>query len=180
MYLYPKHFLIVKYSSSLSQLSLSYTGNSAAIQRLKSLTLFHFSFKGVDTSENMLAEACANNSAPNITYCLGDAQTVGDNPKWREKFDKVVCFFVLQWVPDKPKALRSILNCLKPGGKALLIVPNRDPIFCEATVFLNGHTKWGDYVKVCSFYYIFDEQRQIYESGHLNLRPLDWRTGTFR
>ncbi len=104
---------------------------------------------GIDSSKEMLGFALKNNSSSNITYLLEDAQTVGDNPDLRGKFDKVVCFHVLHWVPDVIKALGSMCDCLKPGGEALIIMGNEhDNWFClEADQFLENHIKWGKYVK---------------------------------
>ena len=112
--------------------------------------MFFVSPPAIDASEEMLAVAVQTNSAPNVTYHKCDAQTVGDNLDWREKFDKVVCFFVLHWVPDEMKAIQGILKCLKPTGEALFIIDNQDDDFnlFQATSFLKGHAKWGPYVKV--------------------------------
>ena len=96
----------------------------------------------------MLAVARANYSGPNITYSFGDAQNCGDNPEWRERFDKVVSFFVLHWCQDHAKALRSILACLKPGGEAVFILGNESPLISETDLFLKSHPKWAEYVKV--------------------------------
>ncbi|XP_033632674.1 juvenile hormone acid O-methyltransferase-like [Asterias rubens] len=106
---------------------------------------------GIDPSKEMLDFAMKNNSSSNITYLLEDAQTVGDNPDLRGKFDKVVCFHVLHWVPDVIKALRSICDCLTPGGEALIIMDNQYDNFVpfEADRFLEDHIKWGQYTKGC-------------------------------
>ena len=103
---------------------------------------------GVDLSVEMIAEARAKSSPSNVSFFVGDALTVGDNPKWRETFDKVVSFLVLHWIQDKRTALTSILACLKPQGEALLIVDTDTPIFFDASRFLQSHDKWGKYVKV--------------------------------
>ena len=96
----------------------------------------------------MIANARTNNSATNINYAVWDAQTVGDNPEWRETFDKVVSFLALMWIPDQLKALRGILTCLKPGGEALFISVNRDVVLKEGMQFLQSHPTWKDYLKV--------------------------------
>ncbi|XP_022106743.1 juvenile hormone acid O-methyltransferase-like [Acanthaster planci] len=103
----------------------------------------------IDNSEEMLAVAAESNSVCNVAYFKCDAQTVGDNPDWREKFDKVVCFYVLHWVPDELEAIRSISKCLKSAGEALFIIDGQDDNFVllQATSFLKGHKKWGPYVK---------------------------------
>ncbi|XP_038072235.1 juvenile hormone acid O-methyltransferase-like [Patiria miniata] len=105
------------------------------------------SVTGIDTSEEMLAVAHANNSAPNITYNWGDARTIGDNPDYLGRFDKAVSFFVLHWCPDHAKALRSILACLKPGGEGLLIAGKPTTFVKEAHDFLSSHAKWGKYMQ---------------------------------
>ncbi|XP_033633055.1 ubiquinone biosynthesis O-methyltransferase-like [Asterias rubens] len=104
---------------------------------------------GIDSSKEMLDFALKNNSSSSITYLLEDAQTVGDNPDLRGKFDKVVCFHVLHWVPDVIKALGSICDCLKPGGEALIIMDNHidDLLYYSADYYLEDHVKWSKYVK---------------------------------
>ena len=99
----------------------------------------------------MLEFAHKNNQAPqNVTFSYGDAQmTVGDNPDWRESFDKVVSFFVLHWVPGHAKALRSMLACLKPGGEGLFIIVNSaTQVIPVANQFISNHARWGKYVQV--------------------------------
>lgn len=39
------------------------------------------------------------------------------------KFDWIICYHVLEHVPDDLKAMRELLRVLKPGGKAILQVP---------------------------------------------------------
>ena len=107
-----------------------------------------FSWKGVDASEEMLAVAKEINSCKNVTYCQWDARTVGDNPEWRERFDKVVCSYVIHWFPEHTKALAGILACLKPGGELLVIVDRDHSALPRVHEFLKSHTKWAEYVKV--------------------------------
>ncbi|XP_038052370.1 juvenile hormone acid O-methyltransferase-like [Patiria miniata] len=107
------------------------------------------SVTGVDASEEMVAVAVKTNSAPNVAYSQCDARAVGDNPDWREGFDKAVCFFVLHWFPEQTQALRSISACLKLGGQTLFIFENHDDLFIltQATSFLKSHEKWGAFVQ---------------------------------
>ncbi|XP_038044429.1 juvenile hormone acid O-methyltransferase-like [Patiria miniata] len=107
---------------------------------------------GIDSSEAMIAVANQSNSAPNIEYVVEDARSVGDNPKWRGKFDKVLSFFMLHWIPteEQPSALGGILSCLKAGGEALFLIDTKDkgPHDMSASVlFLKNHPKWGVYAK---------------------------------
>ncbi|XP_022079790.1 uncharacterized protein LOC110973357 isoform X2 [Acanthaster planci] len=110
------------------------------------------SVTGIDSSEAMIATAQNSNSASNIRYVIWDARTVGDNPEWRDRFDKIVSFFVIHWIPseEQPKALEGILACLKTGGEGLILnctdVGSRHSI--RGTVLhLKNHPKWGVYVK---------------------------------
>ncbi|XP_022084376.1 uncharacterized protein LOC110975845 isoform X2 [Acanthaster planci] len=107
---------------------------------------------GVDSSEAMIATAQENNSASNIWYLVWDARTVGNNPEWRDRFDKVVSFFVLNWIPsaEQPKALESILACLKKGGEGLILTGidrNNRHLLVHAYAHAKNHPKWGVYMK---------------------------------
>ena len=73
---------------------------------------------GVDASKEMITVARNDNPGPNISYHVCDARACGDNPDWRERFDKVVSFYVLHWFPDQPKAFDSILACLVDPPRA--------------------------------------------------------------
>ena len=44
-------------------------------------------------------------------------------------FDWIICYHVLEHVPDDRKAMQELLRVLKPGGKAIIQVP----IFSDAT-----------------------------------------------
>jgi len=57
------------------------------------------------------------------TFVSGDAEDLGQFPEGR--FDGVVSFSTLRYVPDLPKALREIRRVLKAGGAAVLDFPNR-------------------------------------------------------
>ena len=97
----------------------------------------------------MIAVAKETNNSQNVTFCTWDARTVGDNPEWRERFDKAVSFFVIHWVPDHMKAFESIRACLKPGGELLAMIIHEDKTLSKLNMFLKGHPKWSKYVQVC-------------------------------
>ena len=97
----------------------------------------------------MLAIAEETSACVNVTYCKWDARSVGDNPAWRERFDKVVSFHVLHWFPEHDQAFAGILACLKPGGEALVIMGHLSSIVSISVArFFNSHSKWAGYVKV--------------------------------
>ncbi|XP_022109230.1 juvenile hormone acid O-methyltransferase-like [Acanthaster planci] len=100
----------------------------------------------------MIAVARQSKAASNITYLIGDARDVGDNPDWKGKFDKVVSFFVLHWIPfaDQPRTLKGIVRCLKPGGEGLVIVDKDNEgleLPTAANLYVKNHEKWGEFVK---------------------------------
>lgn len=54
----------------------------------------------------------------NVNYLQVNAETL---PFENAAFDRMIIGFGLRNVLDKPKALRSMARCLKPGGKALVL-----------------------------------------------------------
>ncbi|XP_022079789.1 uncharacterized protein LOC110973357 isoform X1 [Acanthaster planci] len=110
------------------------------------------SVTGVDSSEAMIATAQNSNSASNIRYVVWDARTVGDNPEWRDRFDKVVSFFVIHWIPsaEQPKALEGIVACLKTGGEGLILIDtdvDNHHLLRQSYAHVKNHPKWGVFVK---------------------------------
>jgi trans-aconitate 2-methyltransferase len=69
---------------------------------------------GIDPSPRMIAVAPA---AANLTFQVGDALSL----PFHDRFDAVVSFNALHWVPDQRTALARIGDALHPGGWALLV-----------------------------------------------------------
>jgi ubiquinone/menaquinone biosynthesis C-methylase UbiE len=80
---------------------------------------------GVDINPGMLA--VARRVAPNIDWREGDACALplGES----EQFDVVVCQQGLQFVPDKPAAVRQMRRALAAGGRLALSAWNPDENF---------------------------------------------------
>jgi ubiquinone/menaquinone biosynthesis C-methylase UbiE len=70
---------------------------------------------GVDVDAGMLAKA--RDLAPEIRWIEGDAMEL---PFPDASFELVLCQQVLQFVPDRAKALREIRRVLAPGGRLLV------------------------------------------------------------
>jgi len=68
---------------------------------------------GVDASEGYVAHARAHLSDPRGHFRAGDAQAL---PLPDAAFDAVVCGLVLNFVPDKPRALREMRRVVRGGG----------------------------------------------------------------
>jgi ubiquinone/menaquinone biosynthesis C-methylase UbiE len=75
----------------------------------------------VDFSPVMLVEARKACAGLAVTYVEGDATSV---PLPDSSFDVVICIGVLEYLPDTLRGLREIGRLLRPGGSAVVSVPN--------------------------------------------------------
>lgn len=76
---------------------------------------------GLDVNPGMLA--VARSAVPpdlEIEWCQASAESI---PLPDETFDAVLCPMSLQFVPDRPAALREIRRVLAPGGRLALSAP---------------------------------------------------------
>jgi trans-aconitate methyltransferase len=74
---------------------------------------------GIDASQNMVSFAQENYGAPiqpNLQFEVADARSL----TYSHKFDQIVSFNALHWIPEQDAVLRSIHKALKPEGQALL------------------------------------------------------------
>jgi trans-aconitate 2-methyltransferase len=79
---------------------------------------------GVDASADMVAYAQRQFGAdvwPNLRFEVADARRLEFGPR----FDRVVSFNALHWVPQQDEALRGIRRALKPQGQAHLRLVTR-------------------------------------------------------
>ena len=78
---------------------------------------------GVDASLQMVEFASAHfgpDRLPNLKFQVADARELG----FSNRFDRVVSFNALHWVPEQDVALRAIAKALRPDGIAQLrLVP---------------------------------------------------------
>jgi SAM-dependent methyltransferase len=58
---------------------------------------------------------------PGVGFCRADVEFL---PFHNQSFDHVTCLGVLEYLPDYRPALREISRLLRPGGLAVLSVPN--------------------------------------------------------
>jgi len=113
--------------------------------------------------------------APGKADIQGDVQ---DSPFGEGEFAAIVCFHVLEHVPDDRKALRELRRCVRPGGILFLAVPwYKDSLtqeFAAPDPLHHGHVR--DYGR--------DIRDRIAEAGfeaevvdcgkHLSARELRW------
>jgi trans-aconitate 2-methyltransferase len=80
---------------------------------------------GVDPSHDMIAFALSRfgqNTHGNLRFEVADARAL----PLKDRFDLVVSFNALHWVPDQDPVLHSIRNVMKSGGKAQLRLVTAD------------------------------------------------------
>lgn len=94
---------------------------------------------GVDDSEGMIE--AAKRQHPGATYVVGDA--AGDLSMLGGGFDIAFSNACIQWIPDHPRLLRSLIGLLKPGGVLAVQVPiNFEEPIHRIIVELVASDKW--------------------------------------
>lgn len=78
---------------------------------------------GLDISEAMLTYARENYQSSNIIYMKGDAREL----PFVEQFEKATALLSLNWINEQDQALKSLYMALKPGGKAIITRPGKQP-----------------------------------------------------
>ena len=87
-------------------------------------------YVATDLDEHLLARLRARVGArPNLTTAVCDITDARDLQPFRESMDTVICLNVLEHLKDDVRALGNIRSCLKPGGRALILVPQGMAVF---------------------------------------------------
>jgi len=124
---------------------------------------------GLDISATMLALARQNYSADNLLYMHGDARSL----PFVDQFDKVTALLSFNWIMEQQQALNSLYKVLKPGGRALLILPGKLPSSLgNVTVALVQTERWAPYFpdfKQVKFYASIEEYVPMLESANLKV-----------
>jgi len=87
-------------------------------------------------------------SLPNLIYVSADfshrlstlKMDITDIPMQDNQFDCIICYHVLEHIPDDHKAMRELFRVLKPGGWAILQSPvdhNRDKTLEDSNIILS-------------------------------------------
>lgn len=86
-----------------------------------------------DTDEEHLFELRSRTAnRPNVTLALCDLERAADIAALRQSVDTVICLNALERVDDDVTALRNMCQCLRPGGIAIILVPQGEPAFGKA------------------------------------------------
>jgi len=76
----------------------------------------------------------------NLYICKCDLTSSGDFTALAEEMDSVVCLNVLEHIENDVQGLRNINSALKPGGRAIVLVPQGQEIFGTLDTVL-GHCR---------------------------------------
>jgi trans-aconitate 2-methyltransferase len=128
---------------------------------------------GLDISQEMLLHAVSNFSAENLLFLQGDAKSI----PFKQQFDKLVCFYTLNWVIEQEQALQCFKDSLKPGGSLLLIVPGKAPSNLGPIVEkIIRSEKWSSYFpdyKQDRIYFTPEEYLSLLEKIQFQVQSLE-------
>lgn len=79
----------------------------------------------------------------NLQVCACDLSRPEDFSPFAETMDSVVCLNVLEHVENDLQGLENIHSVLKPGGKAIILVPHGQEIFGSLDVALGHYRRYS-------------------------------------
>jgi 2-polyprenyl-6-hydroxyphenyl methylase/3-demethylubiquinone-9 3-methyltransferase len=88
---------------------------------------------GIDGSEAMIRlarEKCAREGVANATFAVGRIEALATLVT--EPCDLLLCSSVLEYLEDLESALSSLTAVVRPGGIAILSMPNRQSLFAAS------------------------------------------------
>jgi SAM-dependent methyltransferase len=90
----------------------------------------HARYVATDLDENLLQRLQARiKHCPSLTIAVCDLTKQTDFQLFRNRMDTVICLNVLEHLNDDLSVLGNIYSCLKPGGRALILVPQGMRVF---------------------------------------------------
>ena len=81
---------------------------------------------------------------PNISVHECDLENTTHFERLHQQFDSVVCLNVLEHVVDDYEGLRNIRSVLRPGGRAVILVPNDPGIYGTLDRVLGHHRRYTE------------------------------------
>jgi 2-polyprenyl-3-methyl-5-hydroxy-6-metoxy-1,4-benzoquinol methylase len=120
-----------------------------------------------DTEEEHMAEL--RSRFPDLEIVSCDASELRDFALLRKSFDTVLCLNVLEHILDDEGALANLLVALRPGGRALVLVPQ-------------GHAGFGSLDKILCHYRRYSRaelESKIKTAGFEIERVLSFNRATF-
>jgi len=80
---------------------------------------------------------------PNVTVCQLDPENPADYSRWSGQFDTALCVNVLESVEDPAAVLRSVHDCLKPGGNVIVLVPQGKGLYGSLDQAMGHHHRFS-------------------------------------
>ncbi len=81
---------------------------------------------------------------PNLEICKCDLSDAGDFQPLLGVFDSVVCLNVVEHVEDDLGALRNIFSALRPGGRAVILVPQDQKAYGTLDEVLGHYRRYSE------------------------------------
>ena len=81
---------------------------------------------------------------PNLEVCKADLCDAADFKPLLGGFDSVVCLNVVEHVKDDLGALRNIFSALKPGGRAIILVPQDQKAYGTLDEVLGHYRRYSE------------------------------------
>lgn len=75
-----------------------------------------------DKSDSLIQQAEQQYQLPNLTFKTLDADDIKD----LQKYDCILCFFLLHFIPTRDQVFKSMLDALSADGDLLVIIPIED------------------------------------------------------
>ena len=80
----------------------------------------------------------------NLQIAICEASDPRDFLAWRKDFDTVVCINVLEHIEDDEVTLSNIFSVLRPGGQAIILVPQGAAAFGSLDKVLLHHRRYSE------------------------------------
>src|SRR5262249_9324343 len=94
-------------------------------------------------SEHLARLATRFHHRPNLQIRYCDLARTADFNDLRMSMDSVICLNVLEHVEDDMQGLRNILSVLKPGGRAIILVPHGQEIYGTLDIALGHYRRYS-------------------------------------
>jgi SAM-dependent methyltransferase len=94
-------------------------------------------------SEHLARLATRFQHRPNLLIRYCDLARPSDFAEFPDSMDTVICLNVLEHVENDMLGLQNILSVLKPGGRAIILVPHGQEIFGTLDVALGHYQRYS-------------------------------------
>src|SRR6266849_5399404 len=94
-------------------------------------------------SEHLARLATRFQHRPNLLLRCCNLERPADFTELSESMDSVICLNVLEHVEDDMQGLRNIHSVLRPGGRAIILVPHGQEIFGTLDVALGHYRRYA-------------------------------------